>query len=199
MLHNFLSRPLLFQGWTTAILFWLNFHYTQSNLYKWFRMQRHDWSSMSPKGPMIHLSSSPCTGYHLQLTSDIVPAYRTATGSALPPLTLINLHPLHKSEIYVSNTSWYLHREAQHPWKTSSWLVEWSSHHHLECWIPDHIQTTAENSTPSSTFNVKNFAFSFLACTNLNNTRYFVLQALPVFICHFIMNILYSSIVSRFG
>ncbi len=34
MLHNFLSRPLLFLGWTTAMLFWLDFHQTQSNLYK---------------------------------------------------------------------------------------------------------------------------------------------------------------------
>ncbi len=69
MLHNFLSRPLLFLGWTTAMLFWLDFHQTQSNLYKWFRMQRHDWSSMSPKEPMLHLSSSHCTGYQWQLAS----------------------------------------------------------------------------------------------------------------------------------
>ncbi len=69
MLHNFLSRPLSFLGWTTAMLFWLVFHQTQSNLYKWFRMQRHDWSSTSPKEPMLHLSSSPCTGYQWQLAS----------------------------------------------------------------------------------------------------------------------------------
>ncbi len=69
MLHNFLSRPLSFLGWTTAMLFWLDFHQTQSNLYKWFRMQRHDWSSTSPKEPMLHLSSSHCTGYQWQLAS----------------------------------------------------------------------------------------------------------------------------------
>ncbi len=34
-----------------------------------FRMQRHDWSSMSPKEPMLHLSSSHCTGYQWQLAS----------------------------------------------------------------------------------------------------------------------------------
>ncbi len=65
MLHNFLS----FLGWTTAMLFWLDFHQTQSNLYKWFRMQRHDWSSTSPNEPMLHLSLSPCTGYRSQLAS----------------------------------------------------------------------------------------------------------------------------------
>ncbi len=69
MLHNFLSRPLSFPGWTTAMLFWLDFHQTQSNLYKWFRIQRHDWSSTSPKEHMLHLSLSPCTGYQLQLAS----------------------------------------------------------------------------------------------------------------------------------
>ncbi len=54
---------------TTAMLFWLDFHQTQSNLYKWFRMQRLDWSSTSPKEHMLHLSLSPCTGYQLQLVS----------------------------------------------------------------------------------------------------------------------------------
>ncbi len=34
MLHNFLSRPLSFLDWTTALLFWLDFHQTQSNLYR---------------------------------------------------------------------------------------------------------------------------------------------------------------------
>ncbi len=67
--QNFLSRPLSFLGWTTAMLFWLDFHQTQSNLYKLFRMQRHDKSSTSPKEPMLHLSLSPSTGYQLQLAS----------------------------------------------------------------------------------------------------------------------------------
>ncbi len=64
-----LVQALSFLGWTTAMLFWLVFHQTQSNLYKWFRMLRHDWSSMSPKEPMLHLSSSHCTGYQWQLAS----------------------------------------------------------------------------------------------------------------------------------
>ncbi len=69
MLHNFLSRPFSFLGWTTAMLFWLDFHQAQSNRYKWFRMQRHDWSSTCQKEPMFHLSLSPYTGYRLQLAS----------------------------------------------------------------------------------------------------------------------------------
>ncbi len=71
MLHNFLSRHLPFLGWTTAMLFWLDFHQTQSNLYKWFRMQRHDWSSTSPKEPMLHLKFKT-----------LMLAYRTTTVSA---------------------------------------------------------------------------------------------------------------------
>ncbi len=41
----------------------------QSNLYKWFRMRRHDWSSTSQKEPMLQLSLSPCTGSQVQLAS----------------------------------------------------------------------------------------------------------------------------------
>ncbi len=41
-LHNFLSRALSFLDWTTAMLFWLDFHHAQSNLYRWFRMLQHD-------------------------------------------------------------------------------------------------------------------------------------------------------------
>ncbi len=84
MLHNFLSRPLSFPGWTTAMLFWLDFHQIQSNLYKWFRMQRHDWSSTSPKEPMLHLSVSlhwlPVAA-RIQFKT-LMLAYKTTTGSA---------------------------------------------------------------------------------------------------------------------
>ncbi len=49
-------------------------------------MQQHDWSSMSPKEPMLHLSLSPCTGYlpvaaRIQFKT-LMLAYRTTTGSA---------------------------------------------------------------------------------------------------------------------
>ncbi len=55
MLHNFSSRPLSFLDWTTTMLFWLDFHQTQSNLYKWFRMQRHEWSSTSTCHTSLYL------------------------------------------------------------------------------------------------------------------------------------------------
>ncbi len=66
-------------------------------------MQRHDWSSTSPKEPMLHLSLSPCTGYQFAARiqfKTLMLAYRTITGSAphLLPLTITNLHPLQKPE-----------------------------------------------------------------------------------------------------
>ncbi len=118
MLHNFLSRPLSFQGRTTAMLFWLDFHQTQSNLYKWFRMQWHDWSSTSPKEPMLHLSLSPCTGSRLQLASSSrhwclhikqLQAQHNPTSTHYYKST----SPPEVWDLLVSDASWYHHREAQ--------------------------------------------------------------------------------------
>ncbi len=56
----------------------------QSNLYRWFRMLQHDWSSATPKGPMSYLSLSPCTdsvAARIKFKTLIL-AYRTTTGSA---------------------------------------------------------------------------------------------------------------------
>ncbi len=118
MLHNFLSRPLSFLDWTTAMLFWLDFHQTQSNLYKWFRMQRHDWSSTSPKEPMLHLSLSPCTGYQLQLASSSRHwCLHIEQPQAQHPPTSTHYYeftsPPEVWDLLVSDASWYHHREAQ--------------------------------------------------------------------------------------
>ncbi len=118
MLRNFLSRPLSFLGWTTAMLFWLVFHQTQSNLYKWFRMQRHDWSSMSPKEPMLHLSSSHCTGYQWQLTSSSRHwCLHTERPQAQHPPTSTHYYestsPPEVWDLLVSDALWCHHREAQ--------------------------------------------------------------------------------------
>ncbi len=118
MLHNFLSRPLSFLGWTTAMLFWLDFHQTQSNLYKWFRMQRHDWSSTSPKEPMLHLSSSHCTGYQWQLASSSRHwCLHTERPQAQHPPTSTHYYestsPPEVWDLLVSDALRYHHREAQ--------------------------------------------------------------------------------------
>ncbi len=118
MLHNFLSRPLPFLGWTTAMLFWLDFHQTQSNLYKWFRMQRHDWFSTSPEEPMLHLSLSPCTGYQLQLASNSTHwCLHIEQPQAQHPPTSTHwwqsIFPPEVWDLLVSDASWYHHIEAQ--------------------------------------------------------------------------------------
>ncbi len=119
MLHNFLSRPLSFLDWTTAMLFWLDFHQTQSNLYKWFRMQRHDWSSTSPKEPMLHLSLSPCTGYQLQLASSSRHCclHIEQPQTQHPPTSTHYYESTSPPEVWdllVSNASSYNHRESQY-------------------------------------------------------------------------------------
>ena len=81
MLHNFLSRPLSFLGWTTAMLFWLDFHQTHSNLYKWFRMQRHNWAQKSPCYISLYLLAWLPVVARIKFKT-LMLAYRTATGSA---------------------------------------------------------------------------------------------------------------------
>ncbi len=76
MLHNFLSWTLSILGWTTAMLFWLDFHQIQSNLYKWFRMHwlpvaaqhpptsTHWWQSTTPPEVWDPLVSEDSWYYH---------------------------------------------------------------------------------------------------------------------------------------
>ncbi len=118
MLHNFLSRPLSFLGWTTAMLVRLDFRQTQSNLYKWFRMWRHDWSSTSQKEHMLHLSLSPCTAYQLQLVSSSRHwCLHIEQPQAQHPPTSTHYYkstsPPEVWDLLVSDASWYHHREAQ--------------------------------------------------------------------------------------
>ncbi len=74
----------------------------KGNLYIWFRMLQHDWSSANPKVPMSHLSLSPCAGYRLQLALSsrhwCLPTEQPQAQHLLP-LTDDNLHPLKKPEI----------------------------------------------------------------------------------------------------
>ncbi len=108
------AAQLLFQ----ALFFWLDFHQTQSNLYKWFRMQRHDWSSTSQKEHMLHLSSSPFTGYQLQLASSSKHwCLHLEQPQAQYPPTSTHYYeftsPPEVWDLLVSDASWYHHREAQ--------------------------------------------------------------------------------------
>ncbi len=67
----------------------------------------------------------------------------------------MNLHPLQKSEICERATPRGTITERhkitlQNILFHRSWLVEWSSHPHPECWIPVNFQATTENSSLST-------------------------------------------------
>ncbi len=94
MCHDFLSRPLPFLDWTSAMLFSLDFHYAQSNLYRWFRMQQHDWSLANPK--RAHVTPLFISLHWLQVAARIkfktlMLAYRTATGCPMSCLLSDNI------------------------------------------------------------------------------------------------------------
>ncbi len=213
MLHNFLSRPLSFLGWTNAMLFWLDFHQTQSNLYKWFRMLRHDWSSTSPKEPMLHLSLSPCTGSQLQLASSSRRwCLHIEPPQAQHPPTSTHYYestsPPEVWDLLVSDASLYHHREAQNhspehsrsPFLAGGMIFP----PHPECWIPVNLHATTENSSLSTLldFIIKKKLSLFLnlhlslylsllpliACTYLNNAWDLVLWAFPLSVCLFKIN-----------
>ncbi len=206
------------------MFFWLDFHQTQSNLYKWFRMQRHDWSSTSPKEPTLHLSLSPCTGYQLQLASSSrhwCLAYRTTTGSApsyFQSLLRIDipsrsLRSARERRLVVPSQ-----RGSKSLSRTFSFTVPgwWND-------LPTAIRNAGSLSifkqqlkthlfrhylTSSLTLKKSSFSLSFshslaslyLLEQCLNNAWDLVLWALPLFVCFFKMNrFMYSPIVSRFG
>ncbi len=82
-------------------------------------------------------------------------AYRTATGSA--PSYFHSIMTIYiPSRCLRSARDWRLVTERhkitlQNIFIHRSWLVEWTSHPHPECWIPDNCQATPENSSlPSS-------------------------------------------------
>ncbi len=81
-------------------------------------MQQHDWSSMSQKEPMLHLSLSPCTGYRLQLASSSRHwcLHREQPQAQHPPTSTHCYESTSPPEVWdllVSDASWYHHREAQ--------------------------------------------------------------------------------------
>ncbi len=143
----------------------------QSNLYKWFRMQQHDWSSTNPKEAMLHLSLPSSTGYQLQLASSSRHWFlHIEQPQAQHPPTSTHYYeftsPPEVWDLLVSDASWYHHREAkitlQNILVHHSWLVELSSHPHPECWIPVNLQAITENSSLSTLHDsILNFIFFF--------------------------------------
>ncbi len=121
---------------------------------KLFRMQRHDWSSTST----LHLSLSPCTGYQLQLVSSLRHwwLHIEQPQAQHPPTSTHYYKSTSPPEVW---DQWAMPRGTiterlkitlQNILVHRSWLVEWSSHPHPECWIPVNLQATTENSSLST-------------------------------------------------
>ncbi len=113
MLHNFLSRPLSFPGWTTAMLFWLDFHQTSTNDSE---CSGTTGLQLTQKSPCYSLS--PCTGYQLQLASSSRHwCLHIEQPQAQHPPTSTHYYestsPPEVWDLLLSDASWYRHREAQ--------------------------------------------------------------------------------------
>ncbi len=119
MLHNFLSRPLSFLGWTTAMLFWLDF---PSNTIKPLQMIQN----CSGTTGLQRAKKSPCyTSLYLialanqwQLASSSRHwCLHTERPQAQHPPTfhsLLRIYiPSRVWDLLVSDALWYHHREAQ--------------------------------------------------------------------------------------
>ncbi len=84
-LHNFLSMYLSFLDWTTAMLFWLDFHQTESNLYMMIQNAAARLVFCEPK--RAHVTPLFISLHWLPVAARIkfktlMLAYRTATGLA---------------------------------------------------------------------------------------------------------------------
>ncbi len=192
-------------------------------------MQRHDWSSMSPKEPMLHLSLSPCNGYQLQLASSSRHwCLHIEQPQAQHPPTSTHYYestsPPEVWDLLVSDASWYHHREAQNhspehsrspflaggmifpppsglldPWKFSS--NNWKLTLFNSTWL-HHKKNKKKYLSLFQNLHLSLYLslLPLQACTYLNNAWDFVLLALPLYVCLFKINrFMYSPIVSRFG
>ncbi len=189
-------------------------------------MQRHDWSSTSPREPMLHLSLSPCTGYQLQLASSSRHwCLHIEQSQAQHPPTSTHYYKLTSPpeawDLLVSDASWYHHREAQShsPEHSLSPFLAGGMIFPPPSGMLDPCQFSSNNwklISFNSTWLYKkkkklslfqNLHLSLylsllplLACTYLNNAWDLVLLALPLYVCLFKINrFMYSPIVSRFG
>ncbi len=188
------------------MLFWLDFHQAQSNLYKWFRMQLHDKRAhVTPLFVSLHwLPVAACIKF-----KTLMLAYRTTTGSA--PTYFHSLMTIYiPSRSLRSASERRLKITFQNILVHRSWLMEWPSQPYPDCWIPVNLQATTENSSLSTLLDIipncqqKKIIYLYLfllllACTYLTNAWDLLLRALPLSVCFKMNRFMYSPIVSRFG
>ncbi len=85
LIHWYTHKHGFFFKHHKLIIYWFIIVIIYLRLLVWFRMQQHDWSSTSPKEPMLHLSLCPLhwlpVAARIQFKT-LMLAYRTTTGSA---------------------------------------------------------------------------------------------------------------------
>ncbi len=117
-MHHFLSRPLSFLGWTTAMLFWLDFHQHNQTSTNDSECSGTTGLQRAQKRPLLHLSLSPCTGYQLQLASSSRHwcLHIEQPQAQHPPTSIHYYKSTSLPEVWdllMSDASWYHHRESQ--------------------------------------------------------------------------------------
>ncbi len=81
MLHNFLSRPLSFLDWTTAMLFWLDLNQTSTNDSECSGTTGLQRAQKSPCYTSLYLLALAMVAARIKFKT-LMLAYRTTTGSA---------------------------------------------------------------------------------------------------------------------
>jgi len=119
MQHKFSSRPRSFLGLITAMLFLLDFHHVQLNLYKWSRM----WG---PHHSSIHLSALANThaSHQVQGINACLQIYHRLSSLLISTRSYESTSLLEAYDHSMSDGLWYNHREPQNhsPEHLYSWF-----------------------------------------------------------------------------
>ncbi len=202
------------------MLFWLDFHQTQSKLYKWFGIQRHVFN----KPKRAHVTPLFVSLHWLPVAARIqfktlMLAYRTTTGSAPTYFhSLLQIYIPFRSLRSASERRLVVpsQRGKKSLSRTFSFTTPgWWNYLPTPSGMLDPCQSS-NNNWKLISFNTtwlhhkkkilslfQNLHLSLhplLACTYLNNAWDLVLWTLPLSVCLFKMNrFMYSPIVSCFG
>ncbi len=201
MLHNFLSRPLSFLDWTTAMLFWLDFHkhnQTSTNDSECSGTTGLQRAQVTPL--FISLHWLPVAA-RIKFKTLMI-AYRTTTGSA--PAYFHSLLRIYIPSRSLRSAS---ERRLVVPSQRGSKSLSRTFSFTIPGWWND-LPTLIRNARSLYRSLIYIYIEKILslyhlplqACTYLNNAWDLVLRVLPLSVCLFKMNrFMYSPIVSRFG
>ncbi len=114
MLHNFLSRPLSFLDWTTAMLFWLDFHHNQTSTNdSECSTTGLQWAQKNPCYTSLHLLALATSGSSQQVQDTDACIQNDHRLSTTSTHYYESTSPPEVWDLLVSDALWYHHREAQ--------------------------------------------------------------------------------------